>query len=362
MPEKKRYVFLDVLRILAIAEMIHGHTLDALLSPALRTSGFFAWWTTVRGYTAPLFLFAAGFAFAIATLPRQHAYISFTHQLRRRLKRILFIILIGYLMYLPYFSLWQTIHAIGSPGWQSFLSVDILRCIGVSLLILQIWYLLRFPDTVTIIVFSCATLLLPVLTPLLDQSIIIASLPDVLRYYFIGSRFPLFYYSSYLFLGFISGYAFIRRRGSWIWGVTGAGFIFIIVACLLRQAGILWSVSVFLNKGGILLLLTAACERAELFWRRLPAAARILGQESFIIFVVHVFILYGSFMNPGLRHLFGTDLAYREVYGVFLWLLAAMVLMGYVWNRSKHEYPKIGQLVRYLVYMTFVVMFLSNFY
>ncbi|UCC10928.1 MAG: DUF1624 domain-containing protein [candidate division WOR-3 bacterium] len=362
MPEKKRYVFLDVLRILAILEMIHGHTLDALLSPALRSSGFFVWWTTVRGYTAPLFLFAAGFAFALATLPRQHVYQSFTKQLRRRLKRITFIILIGYLMYLPYFSLWKTIQTIDSPGWQSFLSVDILRCIGVSLLLLQVWYFLRFPDTITVVVFSCATLLLPVLTPIFGQSTLITSLPDIIRYYFVGSRFPLFFYSSYLFLGFLSGYAFIRSRGFWIWGVTGAGFIFIIVAYLLRQAGIVWSLSVFLSKGGILLLLTALCERAESVWRRLPAAVRILGQESFIIYVVHVFVLYGSFLNPGLRHIFGTELVYREVYGVFIWLLAAVGIMGYVWNRSKHEYPKIGQLVRYLAYMTFVVMFLSNLY
>lgn len=362
MPVKKRYVFLDVLRIIAIVEMIHGHALDALLSPALRSSSFFVWWTTVRGYTAPLFLFAAGFAFAIATLPRQHAYISFTKQLRRRLKRILFIILVGYLMYLPYFSLWKTIQTIGSPGWQSLLSVDILRCIGVSLLILQMWYLLRFPDIVTVIFFSCMTLLLPVLTPLLEQSSIIAGLPDVLRYYFTGSRFPLFFYSSYLFLGVMTGYAFLRARASWIWSVTGAGLVFIIIAYLLKQAGVLWSLSVFLNNGGILLLLTAACERAETVWQRLPAAVRILGQESFIIYVIHVFILYGSFLNPGLRHMFGTQLVYHEVYGVFLWLLVAMVVLGYVWNRLKHEYPGSGRLIRYFVYMKFVVIFLSSLY
>lgn len=360
MSVKKRYVFLDVLRIIAIVEMIHGHTLDALLSPALRSTGFFVWWTNVRGYTAPLFLFAAGFALAIATLPRHLEYMHFTRSLRRRMKRIFFVILIGYLMYLPYFSLWKTIQTIGSPGWQSLLSVDILRCIGVSLLILQMWYLLRFPDAVTIVFFSCMTLLLPVLTPLLEQSSIIAGLPDVLRYYFTGSRFPLFFYSSYLFLGFITGYAFLRARASWIWRVTGAGLAFIIIAYLLRQAGVLWSLSVFLDKGGILLLLTAACERAESVWRRLPAAVRILGQESFIVYVIHVFILYGSFLNPGLRHIFGMDLIYREVYFVFLWLLLAMGVLGYVWNRLKHEYPRTGRFVRYLVYMTFVVIFLSS--
>ena len=360
MPAKKRYLFLDVLRIIAITEMIHGHTLDALLSPVLRSAGFFAWWTPVRGYTAPLFLFAAGFAFAIATLPRQHAFQSFTQQFWRRLKRILFIILIGYLMYLPYFSLWKTIQTIGSPGWQSLLSVDILRCIGVSLLTLQLWYLLRVPDAVTVIVFSCAALFLPLLTPLVQDSRIIAGLPDVMRYYFVGSRFPLVFYSSYLFLGFITGYAFLRSRISWIWGVTGAGFIMIIVAYLLKQAGVLWTLSVFLNKGGIFLLLTAACERAETYWRRLPAAVRILGQESFIIYVVHVFVLYGSFLNPGLRHIFGTELVYRGVYGVFLWLLVAMGVMGYIWNRIKHESPDAGKFIRYFLYVGFIVLFLSR--
>lgn len=362
MPVKKRYVFLDVLRIIAIVEMIHGHTLDALLSPALRSSGFFVWWTNIRGYTAPLFLFAAGFGFAIATLPRQHEYIRFTRSLRRRLGRILFIVLIGYLMYLPYFSLWKTIQSVGSPGWQSFLSVDILRCIGVSLLILQMWYLLRFPDIVTVIFFSCVTLLMPVMTPVLQHSSVINGLPDILRYYFVGSRFPLFFYSSYLFLGFVSGYAFIRARTSWVWAATGAGLAFIVFAHLLNQAGVSRSLSVFLNKGGLLLLLTVACERGEYIWRRLPAAVRIFGQESFIIYVMHVFILYGSFLNPGLRHLFGSHLIYHEIYGVFIWLLFAMGLIGYVWNRTKHEYPKTATIVRYFVYMTFIMVFLSNLY
>ena len=55
---KKRYLFLDMLRALAVAEMIHGHSLDGLLDVALRKTPFFVKWIQVRGYTAPVFLFA----------------------------------------------------------------------------------------------------------------------------------------------------------------------------------------------------------------------------------------------------------------------------------------------------------------
>jgi uncharacterized membrane protein len=92
---KKRYLFLDLLKALAVAEMIHGHSLDGLLDNVLRSSVFYVNWVQVRGYTAPVFLFAAGFAFALATLPRVDEYSKFSTTLFRRLRRLLFFFMLG---------------------------------------------------------------------------------------------------------------------------------------------------------------------------------------------------------------------------------------------------------------------------
>lgn len=92
-----------MLRAVAVAEMIHGHSLDGLLDVSLRDSTFFINWIHVRGYTAPLFLFAAGFAFAVATLPYMKEYSVFSRELLRRMQRLFYVIFIGYFLHLPFF-------------------------------------------------------------------------------------------------------------------------------------------------------------------------------------------------------------------------------------------------------------------
>jgi uncharacterized membrane protein len=52
-----RLRFIDVYRGLAILLMLHGHTVDAVLSPSEKMSIAFQIYTIFRGFTAPMFLF-----------------------------------------------------------------------------------------------------------------------------------------------------------------------------------------------------------------------------------------------------------------------------------------------------------------
>lgn len=359
---KKRYVFLDMLRALAIAEMIHGHSLDGLLAVSLRDTAFFVHWRYIRGYTAPMFLFASGFAFAIATLPHIDAYTRFSKELGRRMQRLFFIILLGYLMYLPYFSLRKTILSIGSPEWQSFLSVDILRCIGVSLLILQTWMFFRPRRFLTLSVFGVITILLPILSPYARESAFVLALPDLLRYYFVGSRFPLLHFSSYLFLGFLAGYLFKRGRRYWSGVSLGAVFVLVVVAQSLRLWGVLPSLQGFMMKGGVIVLLTVALEKLELVWRKLPSVVKFFGRESLLIYVVHVIIIYGSVLNKGLTLYWGATLSYGQVYRFIIWLMAAMLLLAYLWHKLKREHPQTALRLRQTMAWSFLILFVLRPY
>lgn len=355
---KKRYLFLDVLRALAVAEMIHGHSLDGLLDNALRGTGFFVNWAHVRGYTAPVFLFAAGFAFALATLPRVNEYSKFSAKLFRRLKRLFFVILLGYLMYLPFFSLRKTILSIGTSGWENLLRVDILRCIGVSALFLQFWYLLKPNRIATWICVGAVTLALPVLTPVVQESGFIQSLPSFIKYYFVDSRFPLFYYSSFLFLGSLLGLLFTSRRESWLKYAVVAGALLIIAGQVLYWAGTLYPLRGFLTKGGVIILLTAALARGEKLWERMPNPFKYFGKESLVVYVVHLMIIYGSVLNRGLVSYWGRTLSYTEAYMFISWLFTAMVLAAYVWHRLKLDHMPVAYWIKNTIYWSFLALFL----
>lgn len=358
----KRYFFLDMLRAIAVAEMIHGHSLDGLLDVSLRNTAFFINWTHVRGYTAPVFLFAAGFAFAVATLPRVDDYSRFTKDFVRRIQRLFFVILLGYLMYLPFFSLRKTILSVGTPGWENLLRVDILRCIGVSALILQAWLLLRPKRVVTWAVIGMLTLALPILTPYVKNNELVLGLPTFIKYYFVNSNFPLFYYSSFLFLGFLLGYLFTEKKNQWLPYAVIVALVLIVVAQILDRMGIAVSLHRFMTKGGMIIVLTVLLQRCERLWRRMPSAVKYFGQESLVVYVVQLMIVYGSVLNKGLCSYWGRTLSYGEVYLFIIWLMAAMVLLAYVWHKLKIEHAQVAKWVKNTLYWSFLVIFLIRPY
>ena len=66
----QRVLFVDVLRLLALLQMIDGHTLDAVLSESVRTGEGFETYRFVRGLVSVAFLVVAGIG---STSPRSRA-------------------------------------------------------------------------------------------------------------------------------------------------------------------------------------------------------------------------------------------------------------------------------------------------
>src|SRR5690606_18597665 len=130
-PQRFRVVFVDALRLLAAVQMVQGHTLDALLSAELRAGAWFRAWTFTRGLTSTAFLLTAGFAYVLAERASRAAP---DVGRRRRLRRALSLVLIGYAMRAPLGVLF------GDPlaeALRNALAVDVLQCIGVSMAALE---------------------------------------------------------------------------------------------------------------------------------------------------------------------------------------------------------------------------------
>jgi len=61
----KRIIYVDMMRAFAVIMMIQGHTVDTFLAEEFHNANSLTYsvWHTLRGFTAPIFMFTAGLIF-----------------------------------------------------------------------------------------------------------------------------------------------------------------------------------------------------------------------------------------------------------------------------------------------------------
>jgi len=359
---RPRFYFLDILRSLALIEMMHGHTLDALLSVPLRNTQFYYGLQFFRGITAPLFLYIAGFCFGLATFGQAPVMSHITAQVWQRLKRIFTIVIAGYLLYLPYFSLIKTIQHINTPVWQAFLKTDILRCIGIILLIMQLITFCRLNKPLFYILFVSFTFCLPFLPRLVQNSLLVSRLPDYLRFYLTGSSFPLIYYGAYATFGLVCSRFFNDYRSHWqlLTGLTS--IVILLIAIVLKSVS---SCHAFINYAIIssfVILLVLIAANLESWWRKLPQILKYFSRESLFIYIAHILIIYGSGYNRGMRFYIGPSLLYFECYLVFIILFSVMMLSAYGLHSLRVQKARLFSWLRYSFYIIFFIILVLRQY
>jgi uncharacterized membrane protein len=358
---QSRNLAVDFARVLAIVLMIQGHTLDVLLSPTHRESLIFNLWLFVRGLTAPTFFTLSGISFMLASVRHWDSYLHASPQVFRRLGRFTLFIGLGYLMHLP-IRTYYDIKWLDTAGWQSGLQVDVLQCIGFTLVSLQILLLLsKTPARFAKLSVSIGAAIV-ILTPLIWKVDWSQYLPLSLASYLTGhtgSWFPLFPWSGYPLIGVGLGYLYAQQvaNGSrlplrpLVWGGTA------LLALGLSLQKI--PITIFANidywrSSPNLFLVRIGCIGlvfAMLYWLvqqiwlpRQPIHS--LAKESLTIYFVHICILYGSLWNTGLKQTIGANLSWLPTLGWIAVMLTTMLLLGWTWNRFKSAQPLRTHLVR----------------
>jgi len=360
--DSSRLVLVDLARVAALLFMIQGHALDALLAPAYRVGVLFDGWLFLRGLTAPVFFTLSGVSFTVASMKSWDAYARPSWKVLRRLGRFSFFILLGYAIHLPAGSL-RDFQFVDAVGWQSWFQVDVLQCIGLALLGLQIMALLAATPARLACWSAVAAAAVILLTPLVWAVDWLGLVPMPLAAYLnarTGSYFSLFPWAGYVFFGAASGYL-VRE-----WSVEGKSIRMLAVSgAVLGAAGLLliqplmllyvhldfWktSPSLFLIRAGcVCFLLTLFAWIAARF--NVPhRACRVLAQESLLIYFVHLCILYGSIWNPGLRQMLGASLAPLPALGAICVLIVSMLLLAWSWNWFKRAEPRRSYVLRFAV-------------
>lgn len=367
-----RLLFVDLFRFIALFLMVQGHVFRSLVDTDLTRTFFWLAHESVHKFTAAIFLFGSGLIFMIVTRRRWVEYKGFGYRTRRRLRRYLFFLIIAYWLHLPFMSLAATIQKMCPQLLARMTVVDVLHIISVGLILLQLLaMLIRKPDRMRWILFPLGFLFLA-LAPFINPLSINGPTPLVswlIRDY--GSRFTVMPWWGYLFWGAALGSIFpesgdirLERRFVNVLAFTGLALVFTGVAiAVLSGLDFVYAeqyrpdqITVRL---GVVFALLGACWYLERWGvaRKLKGAF-FLSEESLIVYVVHLIIVYGSVLSPGMAQLIGNRLGIPWVVVSFLAVSAVTVGFTWVWHWLKKKHLTVLKIMQALMVAAFIVVFL----
>jgi uncharacterized membrane protein len=376
----KRLRFIDVYRGLAILLMLHGHTADALLNPDEKMSLAFQIYTIFRGFTAPMFLFISGFAFSITTLKHIDEYTRFSQKFLKRLRKFLFIVLLGYFLHLPYLSLKKLINETNFETLAQLFSSDVLQVIGVSLLSMQIaLFFIKDKEKFAKLLFLLGIISF-LISPFLFTVDFSKFLPLFIAQYlntFHGSKFPLFPWIGYILIGAYIGYKFMIESSR---GNADAFFKKIFNFAILSFPVLFASEYIFeilLNPNQFIIYSSPFLQSSRLafvivvfymIWKiekivKLKVhPLQIYGMESLFAYVFHLMVVYGSPINPfhSFYSLLGGMLSYVHVFGIFILLALVVFAFSYALNFLKKTKNQTFDYFKYAAVSIILLVFFIN--
>lgn len=352
-----RLYFIDALRAFAILMMLQGHFIDTLLDPIYKdkTNSIYTIWYYFRGITAPTFFTISGLVFAYLLL-RSYAKGNDKPRIKKGLFRGLLLLAIGYSLRINIF------------GWLSghfntfFLVVDVLQCIGLSLIILVGLHVLFKKNTYifSIILFIIGCLCF--VSEPLYRNLSLETIPKFLANYMTktnGSVFTILPWFGYTAFGafistvffrhahrnqfkFISiitfftvGY-FLINYSSWflveLYNITD-------IALLYRSA----NYNYLFSRLGDVLILFGFFYSFERFLKQ-SIIARI-GEKTLSIYVIHFVLLYGSFTGYGLKRFLNKSLSPTEaIIGAILFMIVVCFISFHYAKTNTFVYNVIRKL------------------
>jgi uncharacterized membrane protein len=335
-----RLDYVDWLRGFAVLLMMQTHAYDAWLAPEAKRTAFFGWSRLAGGYPAPLFLFLAGLSLALLTDARLRNGAPARAVGREAAKRALEV-----LGYAALFRLWMFVTS-GFAKPSDLLRVDVLNCIGVSMLLVGPLVLASGDRRARVLRSLGLAASVALLTPLAWDLPWPEAIPFWLRGYWSGrapgSFFPVFPWAGFTAVGAAVGLLLASaraadREGQRVLALVALGAALVPTALLLDRLPSLYprldfwwtSPNYFLIKVAVLLLLLGvawAWGRAP--WAAWPSPVRQLGRTSLLVYWIHVEVVYGGLVAPGLKGRLGVAQASLAL------LLLSLAMLGLSLARS----------------------------
>lgn len=348
--QTNRLFFIDAMRAWAILMMLQGHFIDGLLDPVYRDTenAAFNVWLYFRGITAPVFFTVSGFIFTylLIRIPQK----GFNNpRVAKGVRRGLQLLLIGYLLRLNVLGLFK------GQLYNAFYLVDVLHCIGLSILALIGVYLLaskRKPYLFPTLLLGI-TLVLFLFEPVYKQWSF-SFLPNALTNYFTktnGSVFTIFPWLGYATLGGFVSVLFTRFKDfKYLYTVgiplaTVVGYLLIYhssgaFTSLYKITG--WEFFgliplnnyLFIRLGNVFIVFAVFMLLRKFLTNR---TILNIGASTLSIYVIHFIILYGSFTGLGLYRFFNHSLAPQIVIPGAVLFMVVCTYLALKYNQHEVE-------------------------
>lgn len=316
----KRLLWLDLFRGLAVLGMVWTHSANTFLDARLQNTTWYHELSYYHGLIAPAFFWIAGFV-------REHITAGKPRPALPALKRLLLVLLIAYLMYVPWNDL---LHA---QAWRAACTVNVLHCLAISgMLMLLAERAGRWRHAVVVVLMvlfvglqkSAETWHTGVL--LIDQ-------------YFNrqqGSLFALFPWVGFGLAGFLT-------RGLWSGKVERqAALVFVLGALLtFAQPYSPWpggAPEFFLERLGWVMMaaVLVACVADRL--SAVTGWLRLAGRESLLLYVVHLMLIHAvPLPQQPLQFLIGMTQPLWVVCLIFAGLFVVSLVLGWGNERRKMQ-------------------------
>jgi acyltransferase len=350
MPQQSnRIQFLDLMRGFAVIVMVMGHSIDAVLTTEVRSTAGFQLYTAMRGFTAPLFFFVAGFAYMAATNKKWDELRVLGMPALKRLTKIGLLFVIGYALHFPFFSFEKILTQSQPEDLARFFQADVLHCMAASLLMLQIALFVTPTKRLFALIILWVGVIIAFVSPWVWAIDFAPILSPVLAPYFNQihpSLFPIFPFASFLFLGVAVGHFYLEARNNgsesafiqrlWILAsaAIASGILFDLLPFSFFPAHDYWKSSPywFLVRIGVVALVSLFCYSMKGLPATIEKNLVLLGQASLLIYTTHLVVVYGSAANSGLMQTIGHTLAPHLAIAIGAAVLLCMLLLTHAWN------------------------------
>jgi uncharacterized membrane protein len=337
----KRFQFLDWTRGLAVLIMIQCHVFNSYTRLDLRQTGTYVLSQFIGGMAAPLFLFMAGMTLAFQMDSQDRREPDARRRWIAALRRGGYVLAIAYAFRI---SNWAS-GLIRGSDWHEILKVDILNCMGVSMLVVAVLGIVasqrRAHWAVWLgLAFACVS----PLVANLDWT----GVPPLVKEYLKPNpaRFPLFPWSAYVAFGLAMGAVLkrmppdrVERLMQWTVVIAfpmvfGAQYFSNIPFSPYEKSDF-WidSPALVLIRTGVSLLMLAA----GYLWTEYCAGGgwswmQALGKTSLLVYWVHVMMVYGDVIRSLRR---GMTVGQSVLATVIITLLMVALAAGRLWWRDR---------------------------
>jgi len=351
-----RYGYVDLLRGIALVVMVETHVVNAYLPKDARETFLFAFLSFINGLVAPAFLFASGFSIVLQASRSWEDWLRFGRPFWINMRRLAFISLVAYYTHVQHFKLSKYLNAEEPDLWQKSLQVDILQCIVASLLVVQALFFLCRKRAVFAWGAFFVAWIAALLTPWVWAQDFSARMPLALALFLNPhgvSLFPLFPWICFVLAGGISAQVFLNSVGKGleirhmrnvfllglgmiIAGLLGRGTSFTLPG----QVNFYTTSPLYvLLRLGCVLLLAAGLYGMERFLHFVPRPVMIAGQESLLVYGVHLWLIFAVLRGKHLGPILGMEAGYTACFLTSAAITALMLWLAGAWRHLKFSYP-----------------------